>query len=96
MKKYLLSCLLCFFTLVPFYGQRVLFPTPSSYTQDKGKCKIGRLANVSGRGNEASQLAESLKAELQHLPLSATEGGTIQFVLDEKKITRVMPGVDLC
>ena len=84
MKKYLLSCLLCFFTLVPFYGQRVLFPTPSSYTQDKGNCNIGRLANVSGTGNEASQLAESLKAELQHLPLSATEGGTIQFVLDEK------------
>lgn len=84
MKKYLLSCLLCFFTLVPFYGQRVLFPTPSSYTQDKGNCNIGRLANVSGTGNEATQLAESLKAELQHLPLSATEGGTIQFVLDEK------------
>lgn len=84
MKKYLLSCLLCFFTLVPFYGQRVLFPTPSSYTQDKGKCNIGRLANVSGTGNEAIQLAKSLKAELQHLPLSATEGGTIQFVLDEK------------
>lgn len=42
MKKYLLSCLLCFFTLVPFYGQRVLFPTPSSYTQDKGNCNIGR------------------------------------------------------
>ena len=66
MKKYLLSCLLCFFTLVPFYGQRVLFPTPSSYTQDKGNCNIGRLANVSGTGNEAIQLAESLKAELQH------------------------------
>ena len=84
MKKYLLSCLLCFFTLVPFYGQRVLFPTPSSYSQDKGNCNIGRLANVSGTGNEAIQLAESLKAELQHLPLSATEEGTIQFVLDEK------------
>ena len=84
MKKYLLSCLLCFFTLVPFYGQRVLFPTPSSYSQDKGNCNIGRLANVSGTGNEAIQLAESLKAELQHLPLSATEGGTIQFVLDKK------------
>ena len=59
MKKYLLSCLLCFFTLVPFYGQRVLFPTPSSYSQDKGNCNIGRLANVSGTGNEAIQLAES-------------------------------------
>ena len=58
--------------------------TPSSYTQDKGNCNIGRLASVSGTGNEAIQLAESLKAELQHLPLSATEGGTIQFVLDEK------------
>ena len=47
-------------------------------------CSFLWLASVSGTGNETSQLAESLKAELQHLPLSATEGGTIQFVLDEK------------